>query len=285
MSHKPAVPDSQEGVIKQLLSDYDELPRQLQIAARFIIDHPREVGMQTMRSLAGQAGVHPNSFVRLARHLGFGGYDEMRERFRDFVRGGAGSSRERARWLQSMALAGGGAAVSGEMASAILGNVESLFQDGQLKAMEKAVAWMRDADRVYVVGLGSSYALAYNFWYVARMMDPRFILIPRHGSLPMDDVMHIGSADVLFAMTFQPYRTEVLDVLQFAAGRQSRTIGLSDSKASPVFREAALGLHAPTHTPQFFSFQCSDHGIARNPLRTDGLGRWRRGSGGNRSLQ
>ena len=252
MSQVPVSPDSQERVIRLLLSEFDSLPKQLQIAARFIIDHPREVGVQTMRSLAGQAGVHPNSFVRLARHLGFGGYDEMRERFRDFVRGGAGSSRERARWLQSMAQAGGGSAVSGEMASAILGNIEGLFQDSQFQTMDKAVDWMTKAGRVHVIGLGSSYALAYNFWYVARMMYAHFNLIPRHGSLPMDDVMHIGPDDILFAMTFQPYRTEVLEVLQFASRRGAKTIGLSDSKASPVFREADLGLYAPTHTPQFF---------------------------------
>jgi DNA-binding MurR/RpiR family transcriptional regulator len=138
------------------------------------------------------------------------------------------------------------------MASAVLGNVEKLFQGDQIVTMEKAVSWLTEARRAYVIGLGSSYALAYNFWYVARMMYPQFILIPRHGSLPRDDVMHIGPDDVLFAMTFQPYRTEVLDVLRFASDRGAKTIGLSDSKASPVLREAALGLFAPTHTPQFF---------------------------------
>ncbi len=252
MSQDQAAPDTQEAVLERLLADFDRLPTQLQITARFIIDHPREVGVRTMRSLAGQAGVHPNSFVRLARHLGFSGYDDMRERFRDFVRGGAGSFRERARWLQSMAGQGGSAAVSGEMAAAVLANIEQLYQGGQLKAMERAVRWMSGAKRVYVVGVGSSYALAYNFWYVARMMYPQFILIPRHGSLPMDDILHVGRRDVLFAMTFQPYRSEIIEVLRFAQQRGARTIGLSDSKASPVYREAGLGLFAPTHTPQFF---------------------------------
>ena len=252
MSQNQAVPDTQEAVLERLLADFDRLPTQLQITARFIIDHPREVGVQTMRSLAGQAGVHPNSFVRLARHLGFAGYDDMRERFRDFVRGGAGSFRERARWLQSMARQGGSAAVSGEIAQSVLVNIEKLYQGGQQKAMERAVRWMTGAKRVYVVGVGSSYALAYNFWYLARMMYPHFILIPRHGSLPMDDILHVGRQDVLFAMTFQPYRAEIIEVMRFAREQGARTIGLSDSRTSPVFRDAGLGLFAPTHTPQFF---------------------------------
>ena len=64
------LPHSQEEVIEQLLAAFDELPGQLQLCARYLIDHPHEVGLQSMRTLAANAEVHPNSFVRLARHLG-----------------------------------------------------------------------------------------------------------------------------------------------------------------------------------------------------------------------
>ncbi len=47
-------PQSQESTISRLLEIFDELPPQLQTAARFIIDHPHEVGVQTMRSLAAK---------------------------------------------------------------------------------------------------------------------------------------------------------------------------------------------------------------------------------------
>ncbi len=73
-----ALPQSQELVIERLLAEFDELPGQLQLCARYIIDHPHEVGLQSMRTLAQAADVHPNSFVRLARQLGFDGYEAMR---------------------------------------------------------------------------------------------------------------------------------------------------------------------------------------------------------------
>ena len=107
------IPRSQEAVVERLIAGFENLPGQLQLAARYIIDHPHEVGIQSMRTLALAADVHPNSFVRLARQLGFEGYDAMRERFRDFVRGGIGSSPDRVRWLQQLARKGGSAAVFG----------------------------------------------------------------------------------------------------------------------------------------------------------------------------
>jgi len=247
-----ALPQSQEEVISRLLMEFDNLPAQLQICARYIIDHSHEVGLQSMRTLAANAEVQPNSFVRLARHLGFEGYDAMRERFRDFVRGGIGSSPDRVRWLQQMDREGGSTAVFGSMAEACLENTEKMFAQQSVRELEQAVDWMIDAHRVYVLGLGLAYPLAYNFWYVARMGFDHFILSPQHGSLPADDIIRMDERDCLLAMTFQPYRRDTLAAVQRAKQIGAKVIGITDSSASTLCREADLGLVSPTHTPQFF---------------------------------
>ncbi len=246
------LPQSQEEVAEQLLAEFDQLPAQLQLCARYIIDHPHEVGLQSMRTLAANAEVHPNSFVRLARHLGFDGYETLRERFRDFVRAGIGSSPDRVEWLRELDRKGGSAAVFASMAEACLDNAEKMFAQQSVKDLERAVDWMIDARRVYVLGLGLAYPLAYNFWYVARMGFDHFILSPRHGSLPSDDLIRMDERDCLLAMTFQPYRRDTLAAVQQAKEKGARIIGVTDSSAATLSREADLGLVAPTHTPQFF---------------------------------
>ena len=133
-------PKTAKAVIAALTEAFPDLPPALQAAARQIIEHPREAGLQSMRTLAGRIAVHPNAFVRLARQIGFEGYDEMRERFRDFVAVGddLGGFRDRARWLQEMAAKGGSAAVLGEMAAAVADNLERGFRRQDVKALEKA---------------------------------------------------------------------------------------------------------------------------------------------------
>jgi len=249
---EPGLPQSQEEVLARLLTAFDELPGQLQLCARYIIDHPHEVGLQSMRTLASNAEVHPNSFVRLARHLGFDGYEALRERFRDFVRGGIGSSPDRVRWLQEMDRKGGSTAVFGSMAEACLENTEKMFEQQSMQDLERAVDWMINARRVYVLGLGLAYPLAYNFWYVARMGFDHFILSPRHGSLPSDDIIRMDERDCLMAMTFQPYRRDTLAAVRQAKKAGAKVIGVTDSNAATLCREADLGLVSPTHTPQFF---------------------------------
>ena len=246
------LPQSQEEVIKKLLAEFENLPGQLQLCARYIIDHSHEVGLQSMRTLALNAEVQPNSFVRLARHLGFDGYEAMRERFRDFVRGGVGSSPDRVRWLHEMDREGGSAAIFGSMAQACLDNTEKMFAQQSVQDLDKAVDWMINARRVYVLGLGLAYPLAYNFWYVARMGFDHFVLSPRHGSLPSDDIVRMDENDCLLAMTFQPYRRDTLDAVRLARKSGAKVIGVTDSSAATLCREADLGLVSPTHTPQFF---------------------------------
>jgi len=246
------LPQSQEEIIARLLAEFDTLPGQLQLCARYIIDHPHEVGLQSMRTLAASAEVQPNSFVRLARHLGFAGYDALRERFRDFVRGGSGSSPDRVRWLQQMDRKGGSAAIFGSMAEACLENTEKMFAQQSIADLERAVDLMIKSRRVYVLGLGLAYPLAYNFWYVARMGFDHFILTPRHGSLPSDDIIRMDERDCLVAMTFQPYRSDTLAAVQRARRNGAKIIGITDSNAASLCREADVGLVSPTHTPQFF---------------------------------
>ena len=131
-------------------------------------------------------------------------------------------------------------------------NLEKMFAQQSIEDLEKAAEWMLEARRVYVLGLGLAYPLAYNFWYVARMGFDHFVLTPRHGSLPSDDLIRIDSRDCLVAMTFQPYRRDTLDAVRMAKRAGARVIGITDSNASTLCREADIGLVSPTHTPQFF---------------------------------
>jgi len=206
-----------------------------------------------MRGLAGKAEVHPNTLVRLAQAIGFAGYDSMRECFRDFiVTEGFGSFRDRARWLQEMDARGGTSEVIAEMAGATGQNLETMWRRQNVTAMDAVADAILKAPRVYVLGMGSAYTLAHQFWYVARMAFEHIVPIPRHGSQPVDDLAWIKLEDVLVALTFQPYRAETMQAVRRACKIGATVIGVTDSLTSPLAKLADHLLVAPTHTPQFF---------------------------------
>ena len=54
-------------------------------------------------------------------------------------------------------------------------------------------------------------------------------------------------------MTFEPYRSEVVDAVRIARDQGVTIIAISDSRASPIALSADHVFVVPTETPQFFT--------------------------------
>src|SRR5690554_1220412 len=87
-------------VDKLIEEQYQGLPPKLQRAARFAIDNPRAIALNSMRAVAAEAGLPASAMNRLARHLGFDGYDPLRAIYREWLSQGRGVFAERATALQ-----------------------------------------------------------------------------------------------------------------------------------------------------------------------------------------
>jgi len=242
-------PDS---IIAALGERYPELSPQLRQAAQYVLDHAGEVGLNSMRAVAAAAGVKPNTLVRLARALDFAGYQEFRQPFREALRGGVESFPDRARWLQSIARGNRHGQLLSQMAAASLANIEQLFSTIDAAEVKAAADRMDRARTTYVLGVGTCHALAHNFCYVAGMALDNLVAVPGNGGLAVDAITRIGRRDVLFAMTFEPYRREVVEAVRLARRRGATVIAATDSRASPISREARHLFVVPTRTPQFF---------------------------------
>src|SRR5207244_10434538 len=73
---------------ERIVETFDRMAPQLQAAARYVLDRPRDVALLSMREQARQAGVQPATMTRLAKHLGMDGYDRVRELYAAAVRDG-----------------------------------------------------------------------------------------------------------------------------------------------------------------------------------------------------
>src|SRR5262245_6328017 len=93
-------------IIAELQRALSSLSPRIRVAARYLLDHPAEIALSSMRQLAQSAKVPPNTLVRLAQALGFEGFEEFRQPFREAMRRGAESIPDRARSLQNLSRAG-----------------------------------------------------------------------------------------------------------------------------------------------------------------------------------
>ncbi|MHA7828089.1 MAG: MurR/RpiR family transcriptional regulator [Roseovarius sp.] len=239
-------------VLERLTDEWEALTPEAQKAARYVLENPNDVGVSTVREIAEAANVKPNTFVRMARQVGFEGYEDFRAPFRDAIRQGNVSFPDRARWLQDIRKSGDLGGLYADMAEAAIRNVEDTFAGIDAEALKLAAEAIWASRQVFTLGVGVNNANARNFTYLASTGMTQFHAIPRPGSTAVDDLAWADSRDVLIAMSMRPYRTEVIAALEVAREQGMTIIGLSDSPASPIIRAADHGFVVAVDTPQFF---------------------------------
>lgn len=239
-------------VLDRLTEEWDALTPEAQKAARYVLENPADVGVSTVREIAEAANVKPNTFVRMARQVGFEGYEDFRAPFREAIRQGAVSFPDRARWLQDIRKSGELGGLYAEMIEAAIRNLEDTFATIDADALKAAAEAIWNSRQVFTLGVGVNNANARNFTYLASTGMTDFHAIPRPGSTAVDDLAWADGRDVLIAMTVRPYRREVVEAVRIAREQGVTVIGISDSPASPVMRTAQHGFVVSAETPQFF---------------------------------
>ncbi|MFK7938667.1 MAG: MurR/RpiR family transcriptional regulator, partial [Roseovarius sp.] len=188
-------------VLERLSDEWAALTPEAQKAARYVLENPRDVGISTVREIAEAARVKPNTVVRMARQVGFDGYDDFREPFREAIRRGAVDFPDRARWLQDISRSGDLGGLYADLLNAAIRNIEDTFGGISAEQLKAAAETIWNARNVYVLGVGVNNANAANFTYLASTGMTQIFAIPKPGSVATDDLAWADERDVLIAMT------------------------------------------------------------------------------------
>ncbi|RID90242.1 MurR/RpiR family transcriptional regulator [Gemmobacter lutimaris] len=229
-----------------------EFTPELAKLAGFLLENPNEIGVCSIRQLAAKADVKPNTLVRLSRAIGIESYESFREVFRNEIRQGRETYPDRARWLQSVAQRDEMGALFAASAESAIDNIEGLFASTDHRTIQAAAREIVSARRCFALGVGVNNAIAQNFAYLAGMAIDGVRALPQGGTQPVDGLARANENDVLIAMTFRPYRREIVEAVAVARAQRVRVIAISDSLASPIMPDAQHRFVVPTDTPQFF---------------------------------
>ena len=249
--HVPKTPEP-HAILAVLESSLDSLSPEARKAATYVLENPNNVGVSSIREIAAAANVKPNTLVRLARTVGFDGYNEFRMPFRDDLRKGHIDFPDRAQWLQTLSKSGKLGGLYADMAASAIGNIENSYAEHNARDLKKAADIIAKAQRVFVLGVGVNHSLATNFAYLANMIEDKIIVAPKAGGTIIDDLASVKRGDSVIAMTFSPYRKEIIDGAHQAKQQGANVIAITDSRASPLMRLSKIGFLIACETPQFF---------------------------------
>lgn len=236
----------------RLKADFESLSPQLREAARWVIDHPADVALLSLRQQARRAGIAPATLTRLAQRLGFRGYDGVRKLYADAVRERAESYRGRAEELVARRDNEGDAALVQDIFASLKQHAQNLSSPNAVERFTAAADMIASADRVFCLGLRSSFAVAYIFHYVRSLFGSNSVLVDGSGGSGVDMLRSIGRRDVLLAVSVKPYAAHTIESARFAKARGACVLALTDSAISPLAALADEVVLIGTETPSFF---------------------------------
>ena len=239
-------------VLEDLGNQLEALTPEMRKAAAYVLENPNDVSVSSIREISEAANVKPNTFVRMARSIGFDGYEDFREPFREEIRNGRASFPDRARWLQSLSKDGKLGPLYADMVNSALANIEDTFAGIDAASLMHAAETIWASRQTFTLGVGVNNSNAQNFTYLAGTGMVQFHAIPRPGSTAIDDLAWADKRDVLIAITCKPYRSEIVEAVKIAREQGMKIIGISDSPASPIVIGADHAFVVSADTPQFF---------------------------------
>jgi DNA-binding MurR/RpiR family transcriptional regulator len=235
-----------EQLLQRISEEYEGLSKQLKIIARHIERNRDRLGIEGIRELAEQCEVQPSAVVRFAKHFGLSGFAEMQRIFREGLAQYLGQSRNYETRIRKGIESGAGRLSSVEIAEEFLrgsiAGMQELRERLHGPSFKKAVNLLAETDAISICGSRRSFPVAVYLEYALQHTDKRITLISAMGSMQQGQLRSVRKGDVMIAISYTPYAQETIDVAQEVLARGARLIAITDSRMSPLAREADVAL-------------------------------------------
>jgi len=236
-------PDNLESLRSAITSRYDELSPRLKQVASFVLDNPNDIALETLAVNAKRCDVQPSTIVRFAKVFGYSGATDMQRLFRDEILMSAPSPSysERIRQFHER---------SGSVDRMLPYNVMQEFAESNIIALEhlrdavrkddldRSIDLIHNAHTVYLAGVRRAFPVSAYLAYSLSHVEKRAFLLDGVAGMTSEQSWMLGAEDLLIAVSFKPYASETLAVVETAAANGVPIIVISDSHLSPIAKNA-----------------------------------------------
>lgn len=234
--------------VTELTAREASLSKRLQQVARYVVNNPEDVAINTIVETARQANVPTSTITRFSKELGFTGFNEMQDVFRQRLLGPKMSYAERAKSFLEPPASPRARAIQLQEPSVVFDTFVQAAMDTLIRLREEVdrrelegfVDVLARAGAVHIVAARGAYGVGAYCYYSLSRVGKRAHLIDNVGSMREQQLGAIDKNDVLLVMTFDEYTPETIEVAQEASRRGRKLLVITDNELSPV---AKLGEH------------------------------------------
>jgi DNA-binding MurR/RpiR family transcriptional regulator len=237
---------------------YNGLSKSQKKVAAYVLDHPRKIALEPAQEVGGSIGVSETTVIRFCYSLSLSGYAELQKAIREQLL--SQESSLNAYQQSKMAL---------EQQPHFLKEVMDRDRSAILQTMkqldetfyETAAAKLGKANKVYVLGLRSSFAPANWLAFSLNLVRGNVHQIRPETEDVIQTISEMNSKSVLIVISFHRYLKEPIRIAELAKRQGAFVIGITDSQLAPVqkYSDVLFPVYSPNKstldaTAPLFSF-------------------------------
>jgi len=237
-----------KSILDKIYTEYKTFTPSQQKVAEYLTQHLDEALILKASQLAKQAGVSEATFTRFITRLGFSGFSEFKREIGNFIIQGYSTTERLAESAETFGISD---SVFLEILRGDIENIHKITDAISNELFEKAVEKLSSAKSIYLLGLRSSYALAFYLAFNLRFFLKSVTLIkPGIGDIP-EQVLSAGKGDVLIALSFKRFTRDVVNITEKIKRKKAYIIAITNSHLSPIAQLADLSLTVETEIPTY----------------------------------
>ncbi len=199
--------------------------------AGYIMKNYDKAAFMTASALGKKVGTSESTVVRFASELGFKGYPELQKELQQLIKSKLTAVQ---RLEVSRSLLGD----SDIVGTVLAGDMELIRQTAEETSKEnfnKSVDAINRAEKIYILGVRSSAALASFLAFYFNLVFDSVVLVDTSSNSEMfEQMFRIDENDVCIAISFPRYSKQTVNALRFIHDRKATVISITDTVKSPI---------------------------------------------------
>lgn len=251
-------------IIEHLAAELPNLPRKLEAAAKFALDHPDRMAFGSMRGVAGEVGVSSPTMLRLARHFGYESYDDFKALFQSEI--ASNNFGIRAERLFEAGPANDANPLIAQLQAAALDNINIGYNQNSIEKLNTIAEVIRTSRTTHIVATGSMAWIAAHLETTGGIAFSGLRATRPGFASAIETLGTLEKNDAVLGIAVAPYARTAVEAVQYARDIGVTTLSITDKRSSPLVAVSDHSLIIPTESPHYYPSMVSICALAETVL-------------------
>lgn len=241
------IDSNKQDLMRTIQVKFPRLSKGQKLIAEYILKQYDKAAFMTAAKLGYSVGVSESTVVRFANELGFSGYPKLQKALQELIK-------NKLTTVQRIELSNNYITMENALKGVLKSDMENIrvtLEKINPKTFDEVVNCIFNAKRIYIIGLRSSTALAEFLGFYLNLILDNVKVVAYGVSDIFEQMINISKDDLVIGIGFPRYAARTIEALNYAHGKGTKVVAITDSLLSPLATKSDYTLIAQSNMASF----------------------------------